>query len=177
MSAEPSQLHRFLRAPNAQIIHCRCGLPLSLTGPPFRCARGHEEWFSPAPVAVVVLHVQGLIVLVQRAIPPKIGEWCLPGGFVQRGETFAAAGSREFFEETGVFIPATDLTLFHEAAVTEAGVNLVFLRALWPEHAPLPAFSRDHESLAVMTCSPHALPSPMAFPTHVDAIMRATQHA
>lgn len=44
----------------------------------------------------------GRLLLIRRAKPPRAGEWSLPGGAQELGETVAAAGRREVFEETGV---------------------------------------------------------------------------
>lgn len=175
MSEMHPAIHQFLHLPAKITVHCRCGEPLSVSGPPFRCINGHEEWFSPKPVAVAILRVGPTIVLVQRAIAPKIGDWCLPGGFVQRGETFVAAAARELFEETGISVPIPNFMYLCEAAVMEAGVNLVFFVAFWPDGVPLPPLEHDDESFAVMTCPVNALPEKMAFPTHVDAIRKAAE--
>ncbi|TVR95598.1 MAG: NUDIX domain-containing protein [Rhodospirillales bacterium] len=42
------------------------------------------------------------VLLIRRANPPRQGEWSLPGGLVQLGETVADATCREVLEETGV---------------------------------------------------------------------------
>lgn len=42
------------------------------------------------------------VLLVRRAKPPLVGEWSLPGGAVELGETLAEALVREIAEETGV---------------------------------------------------------------------------
>jgi mutator protein MutT len=44
------------------------------------------------------------VLLVKRAHPPLQGEWSLPGGAVELGETLAAAIVREVREETGLAI-------------------------------------------------------------------------
>ena len=59
---------------------------------------------NPA-LAVDVVVVEGnKILLVKRGRPPHQGEWALPGGFVEYGETSEAAAKREVQEETGITI-------------------------------------------------------------------------
>jgi len=44
------------------------------------------------------------VVLVRRRSPPLAGEWSLPGGAVETGETLAACVAREMAEETGLAV-------------------------------------------------------------------------
>ena len=52
-------------------------------------------------VGAVIVH-EDRVVLVQRAHEPLKGEWSLPGGAVELGETLADALVREVREETGL---------------------------------------------------------------------------
>jgi ADP-ribose pyrophosphatase YjhB (NUDIX family) len=54
-------------------------------------------------VGAVVL-VDGRVVLVRRAHEPLMGEWNLPGGGVEVGETLTEACAREVLEETGLVV-------------------------------------------------------------------------
>lgn len=44
----------------------------------------------------------GCVVLIRRAHPPRQGEWSLPGGRVDLGESLEAAVRRELREEAGL---------------------------------------------------------------------------
>ncbi len=49
------------------------------------------------------------VLLIRRGKPPRAGQWSLPGGAQELGETVAEAAAREVFEETGVRIAAPKL--------------------------------------------------------------------
>ena len=59
-------------------------------------------------VGAVVLDA-GCVLLVKRAHEPLKGEWSLPGGAVDVGETLVAAVVREVREETGLDVEVASL--------------------------------------------------------------------
>lgn len=52
---------------------------------------------------------RGRVVLVKRGSPPLLGEWSLPGGVVELGETLRTAAEREAHEETGLIVKASEV--------------------------------------------------------------------
>ncbi|MBI5938995.1 MAG: NUDIX hydrolase [Caulobacterales bacterium] len=56
----------------------------------------------PRPTAGVVCLRGREILLIKRGNPPRQGQWSLPGGRIEWGETSETAALRELVEETGV---------------------------------------------------------------------------
>jgi ADP-ribose pyrophosphatase YjhB (NUDIX family) len=65
-----------------------------------RCLRFYYR--NPVPAVCCVVARDDGILLAQRAVEPCFGEWALPGGFVELGETTEEAAVREMFEETSL---------------------------------------------------------------------------
>lgn len=49
------------------------------------------------------------VLLARRGKPPLEGQWSLPGGVVELGETLRAAAEREALEETGLMVEAGEV--------------------------------------------------------------------
>jgi ADP-ribose pyrophosphatase YjhB (NUDIX family) len=80
-------------------------------------------------VAAVVLDDAGRVVLVRRGKPPDAGEWSIPGGAVEIGESLDAALRRELREETGLEIAIGPLLEIYERVERDAdgGVRFHFV--------------------------------------------------
>lgn len=56
----------------------------------------------PVPTVGVICLRGDEVLLIKRGTPPRLGQWSLPGGRLEWGETTAAGALRELKEETGV---------------------------------------------------------------------------
>ncbi len=69
--------------------------------------REFPEWPLVGVGGVVI--DQGRALLVRRAREPALGEWTIPGGLLEVGETLTAAVERELLEETGLTVRVVEL--------------------------------------------------------------------
>lgn len=110
------------------------------------------------------------VLLIQRDLEPFAGEWAIPGGFVEVGESLEAAARRELTEETGLKqIYLEQLYSFgepdrdpREHVVTIAYYALVNIfdhqvqaatdarDAAWFAVSDLPPLAFDHEKILTM---------------------------
>jgi ADP-ribose pyrophosphatase len=51
----------------------------------------------------------GRVLLIKRGKAPLLGEWSIPGGMLELGETLREGAEREALEETGLVVRATEL--------------------------------------------------------------------
>jgi 8-oxo-dGTP diphosphatase len=114
---------------------------------------------GPLPTVDVIAEMpDGGIVLVRRRYPPP--GWALPGGFIQAGESAAAAARREFQEETG--LEATLLELFHVYADPARDPRGPTISAVYIGRAAgSPVGADDAAEARVFALD--ALPTPIAF--------------
>jgi 8-oxo-dGTP diphosphatase len=64
---------------------------------------------TPKLVVDVVIPAEEGVVLIRRGSDPFEGQWTLPGGFVEVGETVEEAARREAAEETGLAVELAHL--------------------------------------------------------------------
>jgi ADP-ribose pyrophosphatase len=69
-----------------------------------------REYPQQPLVGVGALIVQdGRVLLIKRGHAPLLGEWSIPGGMLELGETLRQGAEREALEETGLSVRAADL--------------------------------------------------------------------
>jgi 8-oxo-dGTP diphosphatase len=61
------------------------------------------------------------VLLIRRGTPPLLGEWSLPGGVLECGETLRDAVVREAAEETGLVIETVDMLGVYERVIRNEG--------------------------------------------------------
>ena len=116
--------------------HCsRCGGHLTY-GPVageerdrYSCTEcGYVTYVNPRLVATALpITHDGKIVLIRRAIPPGVGTWAQPGGFLEADETVIQGAVRETLEETGLRIEPTEIVGIYPQP--RASVVIVVYRA------------------------------------------------
>ena len=67
-----------------------------------------------------VIVEDGRVVLVRRGAEPMAGEWSIPGGLVELGETLRAGAEREALEETGLRVEASEVLEVLDRIVPDA---------------------------------------------------------
>jgi 8-oxo-dGTP diphosphatase len=64
---------------------------------------------SPLVGVGAIIVEDGRVLLVKRGHPPLAGEWSIPGGVLEVGETLREAAIREAYEETCLTVESADL--------------------------------------------------------------------
>lgn len=67
-----------------------------------------------------IIIADGRVALINRGKAPLLGEWSIPGGMLELGETLRQGAEREAREETGLTVRATELLGVFERIVPDA---------------------------------------------------------
>src|SRR5216684_5781027 len=74
---------------------------------------------SPLVGVGAIIIDQGRVLLVKRGHPPLAGEWSIPGGVLELGETLRQAVVREVREETGLTVAPGELLGVYDRLVRD----------------------------------------------------------
>lgn len=93
---------------------------------PYCAACNRFYYRNPIPACcLVVADAEQRILLVRRAVEPCIGDWCLPGGFMEISETTEACALRELREETSLIATRVTLLGVHTSIKTDRTVLVI----------------------------------------------------
>lgn len=133
-----------------------------------QCQTVHYQ--NPRIVVGVVAWWQDQILLCRRAIPPRIGFWALPAGYLELNETTEAGAMREAWEEAGAELELNSLLAVYNLAHLNQ-VQILYLASL--KH---PDIQAGPESQEVRLFKWHELPwDALAFPSVKLALHHAAQ--
>ncbi len=134
-------------------------------------ACGHIFYRNPIPAVGVVVSLDNDVVLVRRKYEPRAGCWGLPAGYMELGESAEEAAVRECYEETGLLVQINHLLGVYSYGAGDFS-GLVIIYAATAAGGTLQA---GDDAIEVGAFALDALPSPMAFRTHLQAIERWRQ--
>jgi len=142
-----------------------------MTNPKGRYVYDYERPSVTVDIVTVTREAEPRVLLIRRKHDPFAGAWALPGGFVDPGETLAAAAARELREETGVGgVDLEQLAAFGDPGRDPRGwtVSVAFLARVDAGAAAAAA-----DDAAEVGWHPLAAPpSPLAF-DHANILARA----
>jgi len=78
---------------------------------------GREFPENPLVGVGAVIIQENRVLLIQRGTPPLLGEWSLPGGVLECGETLREAVAREVYEETGLVVETGEMLGVYERII------------------------------------------------------------
>jgi ADP-ribose pyrophosphatase YjhB (NUDIX family) len=135
------------------------------------CGKTHYQ--NPNVLVATYVCVGENILWIKRGIPPAIGKWAMPGGYMENDETPEAGASRELREETGIDVPADKMMLVSVSSILHmAQTHLVFRCHLEQK----PDTAATEEAVEFGWFGEHELPwGDLAFPgiePHVRQIYR-----
>ena len=76
-------------------------------------------------VGAVIVH-EGRVVIVQRGTEPLKGQWSVPGGALEIGETLRQCAVREALEETGLRVEAGEVLEVFDAIYAETDGRILY---------------------------------------------------
>lgn len=91
----------------------------------------------PVPTVGVVCLRGDEVLLIKRGNPPRQGQWSLPGGRLEWGETLQAGALRELAEETGCQAEILGLVDVIDGVMTTRHYIMIDYAARWTAGEPV----------------------------------------
>jgi ADP-ribose pyrophosphatase YjhB (NUDIX family) len=150
--------------------HCGyCGTPFAAGAPwPRLCpACNNTSYRNPLPVVVTLQPIDAGLVVIRRNIEPSKGTLTLPGGYLDRGESWQQGGRRELLEETGIEISAADLVLYDVQNGLDDTLVIFGLATPRPREVLKPFRSEETQEVLLIE-----RPMELGFPLHTEVVGR-----
>lgn len=151
--------------------HCGwCGAPFEEGAAwPRTCATcQNTTYVNPLPVAVALVPIGEGLLAIRRGIPPHQGRVALPGGYIDRGESWQEGAAREVREETGVVVDPASFRVYDVWSAPD-GTVLIFGLCAPIDPSALPAFVPTSETSERLVLTEKL---ELAFPLHTRVAHR-----
>jgi 8-oxo-dGTP diphosphatase len=118
---------------SGRIVYCvQCGTTVKMeekfgSNRPVCPACGWIYFTDPKVAVAVVVLQDERVLLTRRVNEPHQGDWSLPAGFMDAGETIGQAGARECLEETGLRVNVTYLIDIFSGKEHPHGADIVLV--------------------------------------------------
>jgi 8-oxo-dGTP diphosphatase len=132
-------------------------------------ACGFVFFREPKLAAGVLVEREGQVLLVRRAVEPKLGSWCLPAGYVEYDEGPVAAAIREVREETGLTVRVTRLLAAYHVRRDPRGAGVILVYSATPVAGQL---APGDDASEVGYFAPDDIPRDLAFASTRRALLR-----
>ena len=132
-------------------------------------ACGFVFFREPKLAAGALVEQEGQVLLVRRAVDPKLGFWCLPAGYVEYDEGPVAAVLREVREETGLLVRVTGLLAAYHVRSDPRGLGVIIIYRAAPVGGELVPGDDASEAKFFL---PDDLPNDLAFSSTCRALLR-----
>lgn len=91
------------------------------------------QYRNPKPVVVgLVFRSIREVLVVKRAIEPFIGQWALPGGYIEEGDTWQSRLKDEIWDEAQVEVSESHMRLY-DVRTTPDGTRLLVFAVIPPD--------------------------------------------
>ncbi len=146
----------------------------------FHC--GHITYKNPIPVVVPIVPIPhpGFSIfnrknptkwlIQQRNINPKKGEWALPGGYINYGETWEQAAARELEEEVGLITKPSDYSLLEVVNATNDNMLIFCTHNKGVKSEDIHFAPNDEVSAIQLITDPYQIQ--LCFPTHNEQLRK-----
>lgn len=155
-----------MKIPNT---HCSfCGFSFTTEHWPKACGKcGNMTYLNPIPVVVVLLPIDAGLVVIRRNIEPQKGTLTLPGGYLDRGETWQEGARRELQEETNIYISTEEISLYDVQNGLDDTLVIFGLAMKQPSGSLQPFRSVETQEVVLIE-----EPIELGFPMHTEVVRR-----